>query len=138
MRWKEKHTLTNLPVDVFELILKRLPLRDCLGLRAICRSCRKTVSNVIENKHYCHLPELPLVFLRSKNSRFYYNLSTESVHHRNTLLWQSTHECLGSIEGWLIVGDFSQEGFAKNFFLNFMKYLPYYDRGYQRLYFLIL
>jgi len=98
--------------------MKRLPLKDCLGLRAKCRSCRKTVSNVIENKHCCHLPELPLVFLRSKNSRFYYSLSTESVHHLRAPLSQSTHECIGLVEGWLIVGDFSEEGFAKIFFLN--------------------
>jgi len=118
MRWKRKHTLTNLPVDVLELIMKRLSLKDCLGLRAICRSCRKTISNVIENKHCCHLPELPLVVLLSKNSRFYYSLSTKSLHHLRAPLWQRTNNCFGSVEGWLIVGEFSEEGFVKFFFLN--------------------
>jgi len=87
---EEKNILTNLPVDVLELIMKRLPLKNYLRLRAICRSCRNTVSNIIENKHCCPLPELP-------------TLSTKS---------------LGSIDGWLIVIDESEEGFAKIFFLN--------------------
>ncbi|AES79562.1 F-box protein [Medicago truncatula] len=93
-----------LPVDVLELIMKRLPLKDYLRLRAICRSCRKIVSNIIENKHCCPLPELP-------------SLSTKSLHRvRTPLLRDNT--CIGSVDGWLIVSDNSEKGFAKIFFLN--------------------
>jgi len=110
--------LTNLPIDVFELIMKLLPLKDCLALKAICRSCRKTVSNIIENKHCCHLPEFPLVFVQSNNSRFFYGLSTKSVHHLRTQLLGRNNKCVGTVEGWLIVSDYSEKGFAKIFFLN--------------------
>jgi hypothetical protein len=100
------------------MIMKRLPLKDWLGLRATCRSCSKTVSNFIENQRCCNLPGLPLVFQKSKKSRFLYSLSTKSVHRiRTTQLWRN-NRCLGSVEGWLIVGDFSEKGFAKFFFLN--------------------
>jgi hypothetical protein len=101
---EEKTMLTNLPVDVLERIMKCLPLKDYLRLRAICRSCRKTVSNIIENKHCCPLPELP-------------SLSTKSLHClRTPLLRDDT--CIGSVDGWLIVSDYSENGFAKIFFLN--------------------
>lgn len=52
---EENNILTNLSV---EQIMKHLPLKDFLGLRAICRSCRKAVSNMIENKRWCYLPKL--------------------------------------------------------------------------------
>jgi len=115
---EENNILTNLPVDVLELIMKRLHLKDYLGLRATCRSCRKTVSNFIENKRCCHLHGLPLVFLKSKKSRFLYSLSTKSVHRIRTPQLGRNNKCLGSVEGWLIVGDFSEKGFAKFFFSN--------------------
>jgi len=104
-------------MDVLELIIKRLPLNDCLRIRATCRSCRKTVSNFIEKKRCCHLPELPLVFLESKKSTFYYSLSTKSVCHLRTLLGR-TNACVGSVDGWLILCDYSENGFGKFFFLN--------------------
>jgi hypothetical protein len=101
---EEKTMLTNLPVDVLERIMKCLPLKDYLRLRAICRYCRKTVSNIIENKHCCPLPELP-------------SLSTKSLHClRTPLLRDDT--CIGSVDGWLIVSDNSENGFEKIFFLN--------------------
>jgi len=100
------------------MIMNRLPVKDWLGLRATCRSCRKTVSNFIENKRCCHLPELPLVFLKSKKSRFLYSLGTKSVHRIRTPQLGRNNRCLGSVEGWLIVGDFSEKGFAKFFFSN--------------------
>jgi hypothetical protein len=119
---EENNILANQPVDVLELIMKRLPLRDYLVLRAICRYCRKTISNVIENKHCCHLPEQPQVFLQSKNqskdSRYFFSLSTKSVHHLGTPPLLRTNLCVGSVEGWLIVCDYSEKGFAKFFFLN--------------------
>jgi len=103
-RWKKKNILTNLPVDVLELIMKRLPLKDYLILRAICRSCRKTVSKIIENKHCCPLPELP-------------RLSTKSLHCLRTPLLRDDR-CIGSVDNWLIVSDYSENGLAKIFFLN--------------------
>jgi len=115
---EENNILTNLPVDVLELIMKRLHLKDYLGLRETCRSCRRTISNFIENKCCCHLPELPLVFLKSKKSRFVFSLSTKSLHCLRTPQLGRNNRCLGSIEGWLIVGDFSEKGFAKIFFSN--------------------
>ncbi|AES79567.2 F-box protein [Medicago truncatula] len=101
---EEKNILTNLPVDVLERIMKRLPLKDYLRLRAICRSCRETVSNIIENKHCSPLPELP-------------SLTTKSLHYLRTSLLNDDI-CIGSIEGWLIVCDNFGKGFAKFFFLN--------------------
>ncbi|AES79565.2 putative galactose oxidase/kelch, beta-propeller [Medicago truncatula] len=86
------------------MIMKRLPLKDYLRLRAICRSCRETVSNIIENKHCCPLPEMP-------------SLSTKSLLCLRTPLLKS-NKCIGSVEGWLIVVDNSDKGFAKFFFLN--------------------
>jgi hypothetical protein len=116
---KENIMLTNLPDDVLELIMKRLSLNDCLALRAICRSCRKTISNAIENKHCCHLPEIPQVFLLSKNSSFFYNLSKKSMHHHlGTSPRRLSIICIGSVEGWLIMSDYSEKGFEKCFFLN--------------------
>ncbi|GAU18243.1 hypothetical protein TSUD_175850 [Trifolium subterraneum] len=117
---EENNILTNLPVDTLELIMKRLSLNDNLALRAICRSCRKTISNVIEKKHCrCHLPEIPQVFLLSRNSNFFFSLSKKSVHHhlRTPALWRYTY-CIGSVEGWLILSDYSKKGFAKCSFLN--------------------
>ncbi|CAJ2670828.1 uncharacterized protein LOC123892462 [Trifolium pratense] len=114
----ENDILTNQPVDVLEVILKRLPLKDYLVLRTICHYCRKTISNVIENKQCCHLPEQPQVFLQSNNSRFFFSLSTKSVHHLGTPPLLRTNRCVGSVEGWLIVNDYSEKGFAKFFFLN--------------------
>jgi len=101
---EKNNTLTNLPIDVLELIMKRLPLKDYLRLRAICRSCRKIVSKIIENKHCCPLPELP-------------SLSTKSLHRLRTPLLRD-NTCVGSVDGWLIVSDNSEKGFAKIFFLN--------------------
>ncbi|PNX77468.1 hypothetical protein L195_g033436 [Trifolium pratense] len=102
--------------------MNRLSLNDNLALRAICRSCRKTISNAIENKHCCHLPEVPQVFLRSNNSRFFFSLSERSVHHHHHLRtppWRLTiNTCIGSVEGWLIMSDYSELGFVKCFFLN--------------------
>jgi hypothetical protein len=115
---EENNILANQPVDVLELIMKRLPLRDYLVLRTICRYCRKTISNVIENKQCCHLPEQPQVFLQSNNSRFFFSLSTKNVHHHGTPPLLRTNRCVGSVEGWLIVSDYSEKGFAKFFFLN--------------------
>lgn len=46
----EDNIFTNLPVDVFERIMNHLPLKDYVGLNAICRSFRKIVSHAIENK----------------------------------------------------------------------------------------
>jgi len=101
---EEKNILTNLPVDVLERIMKCLPLKDYLRLRAICRSCWRTVSNIIENKHCSPLPELP-------------SLTTKSLHYLRTLLLRD-HICIGSVEGWLIVSENFGKGFAKFFFLN--------------------
>jgi len=115
---EENNILTNLPVDVLELIMKRLHLKDYLGLRATCCSCRRTASNFIENKRCCHLPELPLVFLKSQKSRFLFSLSTKSLHRLRTPQLGRNNRCLGSVEGWLIVGDFSEKGFAKFFLSN--------------------
>lgn len=78
---EKNNTLINLPVDVLELIMKRFPLKDCLRLRAICRSCRKTqfLMSLKTSIAAMHLPELPLVSLQSKNSVFFYSLSTKIV-----------------------------------------------------------
>jgi hypothetical protein len=116
---EENNILTNLPVDVLELITKRLSINDYLALRAVCRSCRKTIANVIENKHCCHLPEMPQVFLPFKYSRFFFSLSKKSLHHHLApppLRYADT--CIGSIKGWLIMSDYSERGFVKCFFLN--------------------
>jgi hypothetical protein len=108
----EDNIFTNLPVDVFERIMKHLPLKDYVGLRAICRSFRKTVSHAIEKKCCCHLPELPILSTKRVSS-------VESWFWRNNKsMLRSTDECLGSVDGWLIVSDNSEEGFAKIFFLN--------------------
>jgi hypothetical protein len=77
---KENIMLTNLPDDVLELIMKRLSLNDCLALRAICRSCWKTISNAIENKHCYHLTEIPQVFLLSKKSMLFFDVCNPSSH----------------------------------------------------------
>ena len=81
-------------------------------MRAVCCSFRKAVSHAIENKHCCHLPELP-------------SLSTKRVssvkgwcRRNNKSPLRRTDECLGSVDGWLIVSDNSEEGFAKIFFLD--------------------
>jgi hypothetical protein len=115
---EENNILANQPVDVLELIMKRLPLRDYLALRAICRYCRKTISNIIEKKHCCHLPEQPQVFLKSKNSRFFFILNTKNVHHLGTPPLLRTNRCVGSDEGWVIMNDYFEKGFGKFYFLN--------------------
>jgi hypothetical protein len=118
---EEHNKLTNLPLDMLALIMKRLSLKDSFGLRAISRSCRQKVSIIIiDNKFCCHLPELPQVFLQCKNSRFLFNLSSEKVLHLRTPLSRSTNKdkCLGSVEGWLILSDYTEKDFAKIFFLN--------------------
>ena len=93
---KWKNIFINLPVDVFERIMKHLSLNDYVGLRAICRSFRKTVSHAIENKCCCHLPELPILSTK--------RVSTVKGWFRrnNKSLLRSTDECLGSVDGWLM------------------------------------
>jgi hypothetical protein len=104
---------------VLKLIAKRLSLNDYLALRAVCRSCRKTISNIIENNHCFYLPEMPQVFLPSKDSRFFFSLSKKSVHHHHrTPPLKCTNICVGSVEGWLIMRDDYGKGFENFFFLN--------------------
>ncbi|XP_004492488.1 uncharacterized protein [Cicer arietinum] len=110
----------NIPVDILEQIMKHLPHREYLALRAICYPWWISVSNVMA-KDNCHpLTELPLVLLRNEDSMFY-SLSTESLHRPKTQLLKRTQFCHGSFEGWLIMGDYTVytvEGFATFFFLN--------------------
>ncbi|KAK2414765.1 hypothetical protein QL285_037320 [Trifolium repens] len=63
---------------------------------------------------------MPQVFLQSKYSSFFYNLTKKSVHHHlRTSPWsRSLSRCIGSVEGWLIMSDNSEKGFEKCFFLN--------------------
>ncbi|XP_012569059.1 uncharacterized protein [Cicer arietinum] len=107
----------NLPVDVLEEIMKRLPLREYLELRSICFPWWISVCNVIAKEHCPPLPELPLVLLRNEDLMLF-SLSTESVHRLKTTLLKRAHICHGSVEGWLIVSDNTVKGSATFFFLN--------------------
>ncbi|XP_004492486.1 uncharacterized protein [Cicer arietinum] len=106
-----------LPNEILEEIMKRLPLREYLAMRAICFPWWISVSNAIA-KDYCRpLPELPLIVLQNEDSMFY-SLSTESLHRPKRQLLDHDQFCFGSVEGWLIVCDYTLKAFVKFFFLN--------------------
>ncbi|XP_004492480.1 uncharacterized protein [Cicer arietinum] len=107
----------NLPNDILEQIMKRLPLREYLAMKAICFPWWISVSNVTARDNCRPLLELPLILLRNKDSMFY-SLSTESLHRPKTQLFDDNQFCFGSVEGWLIVGDYALKPFMTFFILN--------------------
>ncbi|XP_061346553.1 uncharacterized protein LOC133292193 [Gastrolobium bilobum] len=115
---KRNSRWANLPDDVLELIMKRLSLKDYLGLRAICSPWRATVANAILNKH-CHpLPELPLVVLNSHESYTFFNLRTERLLCPKTPLFKNMQTFHGSVEGWMIVSEYVNVASLNIFFFN--------------------
>ncbi|XP_061343747.1 uncharacterized protein LOC133289765 [Gastrolobium bilobum] len=103
---KHECTWTSLPDDIMELIMKRLCLKDFLGLREICTPWRDTVANAIANKH-CHpLPELPVIVLfKYQESSTVFSLRTESLVYPKRPLFEKL-QILGSVEGWMIVSEY--------------------------------
>ncbi|XP_061340963.1 uncharacterized protein LOC133287384 [Gastrolobium bilobum] len=111
---------TSLPDDIMELIMKRLCLEDCLGLREICTPWRDTVANAIANKH-CHpLPELPLLVLFNPLLKLpvlglfthcqpspVFSLRTEGLLYPKRRLLETLQTIRGSVEGWMIVSEYS-------------------------------
>ncbi|XP_061376068.1 uncharacterized protein LOC133318126 [Gastrolobium bilobum] len=115
---KDECTWTSLPDDIMELIMKRLCLKDCLGLREICTPWRDTVANAIANKH-CHpLPELPLIVVKYKESSTVFRLRTERLLYTKRPLFEKMQSIRGSVEGWMIVSEYSNVGSLTIFFFN--------------------
>ncbi|XP_057430190.1 uncharacterized protein LOC130723233 [Lotus japonicus] len=114
---KDINLWAHLPNEILELIMKRLCLKDYLALRTICSSWSSTVTNAIANKHCCPLPELPLIVLRSKGQIF--SLRTEREHCLKISIFESTKIiCHGSVEGWMIMSDYVNNGSLLIFFFN--------------------
>ncbi|XP_061346554.1 uncharacterized protein LOC133292194 [Gastrolobium bilobum] len=111
-REEQKHecTWTSLPDDIMELITKRLCLKDCLGLREICTPWRDFVANAIANKHCLPLPELPLLVLKYNESSTVFSLRTERLLYPKRPLIDTMQTIQGSVEGWMIVSEYSNVG----------------------------
>ncbi|MCH79737.1 F-box protein [Trifolium medium] len=126
VKMEEINIKNNLPNDVLEHIIKHLPLKDFLNLRIICRSWNDIISKAVVNKRCRHLVEIPLVFAQYVldfaqyvDMRCFYSfLWSEGARYCKTPLLGPMNRCHGSIEGWLIVSDYSEKTFATFFLLN--------------------
>ncbi|XP_061375144.1 uncharacterized protein LOC133317299 [Gastrolobium bilobum] len=114
-------TWTSPPDDIMELIMKRLCLKDCLGLSEICTPWRDIVANAIANKHFHRFPELPLLVLFTPLTVLrllthcqpspVFSLRTKRLFYPKRPLFEKRQTVRGSVEGWMIVSEYSN-GFS--------------------------
>lgn len=96
---EEERWSSQLPYDIMQLILQRLPLSDYLRCREVCLSWRAVIDP--------HPHQLPWLLLHSehiffvKDGCFVIDQRKISTHKSNTSVIR--RECVGSIKGWLIM-----------------------------------
>ncbi|OIW08242.1 hypothetical protein TanjilG_15203 [Lupinus angustifolius] len=96
--------------DILESILGWLCPADYLRCRAVCSWWRTVMGNAIRSKHCKTTLQLPLLMLNfrpayDKDSPCFYSLSKQKLQFPNKPIYPVTQNCIGSIDGWLIMYD---------------------------------
>lgn len=131
-RYKQKHYSEStedssrwsreLPEDIMQLVLQRLCISDFFRCRAVCVSWKTTVDMAIATKFCRPAPELPWLMLCSHpfstNDNCFLSLTDDQkfICKSNPTYNMKRGDCVGSIEGWLIMADsalWRPEGFMK-------------------------
>lgn len=116
-RWSRE-----LPEDIMQLVLQRLCISDFFRCRAVCISWKATVDMAIATKFCRPAPKLPWLMLCSHpfsvEDNCFLSLTDDQkfICKSNPTYNMNRGDCVGSIEGWLIVADsalWRPEGFMK-------------------------
>lgn len=116
-RWSRE-----LPEDIMQLVLQRLCISDFFRCRAVCVSWKATVDMAIASKFCRPAPELPWLMLCSHpfstkdNCVLSLTADQKFICKSNPTYNMKRGDCVGSIEGWLIMADsalWRPEGFMK-------------------------
>lgn len=96
---EEERWSSQLPYDIMQLILQRLPLSDYLRCRDVCLSWRAVIDP--------HPHQLPWLLLHSKHIFFVkdgcFVIDQRKISTHKSNIGVVRRECVGSIEGWLIM-----------------------------------
>ncbi|XP_050374496.1 putative F-box protein At4g22660 [Argentina anserina] len=100
----------KLPVEIVELILKKLASIDILRFEAVCSSWRLAAKSYVASPYYHPLPQAPWLMLRNdqddNKSCQFFSVEEKRVYTIPNV-FEGFHDdcCVGSSNGWLVIMD---------------------------------